>query len=550
MRAVKVTSKVIVSIIASVVLFDVWRKGVHEYRQNYGTVFINKNLTRVVVTDATTKSPSTVPIIDTQGTTSPINDSDIENESLSEDDMIDVPIPLQVLRKYQEQHSDTVLWKEYNSTMQGSLQTDYTAATNDINKRRFAIAYYSCPRRVGNFLHYFFNAVTWSMIHNRTVLWKFFRLHEKSSTVDECEAILQRAKWIPSYDEWKERLNMPPPVNVPLRRDATYNKSEHQQLQQLFDHVHLVLFPQFPDGLYPSSVQKNMTRHGWADHPMKRDDSIEYIKSLPQPMQDTARDLYTYGPDFLYGMLYSELFTLQFHPSENVLHLAANDGISSTTLTNGNKGTLQKDKNDSKQLKHLRVALHSRHTVSEDDGSYIRDEINCLTKILPTREQQMTQNIPCSIYLMSDRQNTIENITQWIVERYIGGDGPDCNVITANHSISMALSASLTISNREEHGPWSGVGFFQDLDVVANAEHVLIGDIHRSSTKLLLEVLEYRRILSTTVRPKIIGVEEQHGDTHRSSNLPRLVKCQLPVRSASLGYNYGPGTPTFQLSSI
>jgi hypothetical protein len=324
---------------------------------------------------------------------------------------------------------------------------------------------------------------------------------------------------------------------------------QHRQKEDQYQHHQVVLFPQFPDGIFSATVQKNMTRHGWADHPMKRDDSMEYVQSLPQSMQDTALALYTYGPGFLYGMLYSELFELQSPTSEHFLHKAADDDtvytlsidnpVSSHESSTNETFNTHENRRVKERPRHLKIAIHSRHTVAEDDGSFISDEIKCLTKILPTRSQQVSQHIPCSLYLMSDREQTINNIRQWIIERHNDRMGPDCNIITANHSTSMSLMAS----KREEHGPWSGVGFFQDLDVVANALDVLIGDINRSSTRLLLEIMEYRRGLSI-----LLQQNREHADD-KSLDPPRLIQCKLPERSASSGYDYGPGTPTFKLPS-
>jgi hypothetical protein len=516
---VKAMSRLTVTITVFVVLLELFWKSIQDNRRN--TSIVASSTTTVLL-----KPPNKnrvpegleghIDIADTN--------SSIEN-SMSSSVQSSLPLPLKVLFEYQKQHSDTVLWQEYNKSTTTTTNVQSSNSSNG-NSRKFAVAYYWCPHRAGNILHYFFNSVVWSIIHNRTVLWKFHRLHNESNTHEECEAVLKRAKWIPSFDEWKERLELPSPVPV----SNLANRSKE-------DLIHpIALFPQFPDGIFPTDEQKNLTRHGWADHPMKRPDSIEYINSLPSFMQETTDALYTHGQEFLYGMLYSKLFTLQLSPTEKVLHR-------SSFIVNKNEKTSTNDTDI--YIKSLSIALHSRHTIAEDDGSYIRDEIKCLSKLLPTPTQQKTQHIPCSLYLMSDRERTIEQLTHWMIERNnVEGTGPDCNIITANHHTGNLSQV------RKEHGPWSGAGFFQDLHIVGDAEHILIGDIHRSSTRLLLEVMEYRRRLLQWRRNDIFatnktGILDQAAE---SSNIRRLVQCKLPVRSAHLGYDYGPGTPIFKNS--
>ena len=207
MRTLKNTSKLAVCFIAFVVLFDDFHR-LYRPRSLYEAVLVFDNYYKNITVVSLVSQSSSLARIDTREhqqqnnnhavdnssfvTTTTSSDSN-DNESLRKGNTVtvNVPRPLQVLREYQEQHSDRVLWEEYNLKMMGSPVPDKTNGhnnNNNIKDRRFAVAYYSCPRRAGNFLHYFFNAVTWSIIHNRTVLWTFFRLHEKSSTIDECEA--------------------------------------------------------------------------------------------------------------------------------------------------------------------------------------------------------------------------------------------------------------------------------------------------------------------------------------------------------------------------
>jgi hypothetical protein len=127
-------------------------------------------------------------------------ESTIEDGSYNHSDLF-IPLrPLQQFRRFFDQHS------------QHALLLEETATTHhDIRQRKFAVAYYSCPQRAGNFFHSFFNTVTWAMIQNRTLLWAY---ENKKNQEDDCQAVLKRAEWIPSYIEWKGRLKLPDPVSV------------------------------------------------------------------------------------------------------------------------------------------------------------------------------------------------------------------------------------------------------------------------------------------------------------------------------------------------
>jgi hypothetical protein len=106
--------------------------------------------------------------------------------------------PLQRLNEYIRQHSDV------------ALRSDPEDA---LDRRRYAVAYYSCPHQAGNRLHHLYNAVFWSVVLNRTVLVHYY-------TREACEAAgvgfdsgicrhANRHSWVPMYDEWKGRLGLP-----------------------------------------------------------------------------------------------------------------------------------------------------------------------------------------------------------------------------------------------------------------------------------------------------------------------------------------------------
>jgi hypothetical protein len=367
-------------------------------------------------------------------------------------------LPVRVFRRYQQEHS------------QIALQQD-----DALEHRKFAVAYYWCPHRAGNIFHGFLNTVVWAIIHNRTVLWKYDTGAPDSNTEADCQAILKRASWIPSYDEWSVKLNLDDPVAVPMDKHRWAYDQQHKS----------VIYPQISD------LQWNRTdifRQTWSDHPIQRQDYREYINELPEIIIMTTEQLFTENVDFLYGMLYRECFTLVHSGQQD--HFDARD-----------------DSDDSFSL-----ALHSRHTVAADDGSFIDDELKCLKQLLSSHST-------CRVHLMSDRTRTIELLSDWLKQR-------NCTVITAARDVGISFS--------KEHGPWSGIGFLQDLEMAAAARNGAIGDPHRSSFALLVKLVEYDRKVAAWKNGK---------DLHQDK-ADELLQCKLPGRPVA-GYDYGSGTPTF-----
>lgn len=172
------------------------------------------------------------------------------------------------------------------------------------------------------------------------------------------------------------------------------------------------------------------------------------------------------------------------------------------------------------------LALHSRHTVTGDDGSFVQDEIKCLHELLPQR----TSHEACVVYLMSDRPTTVRLLTEWLHEQNCTG----ISTIPSSSQEDVLSSSHSMIAYKDEHGPNSGVGFIRDLALSSHARSGIIGDRSRSSSRLLAELIAYDRRIDDWKRRK-------------STNDDHLSHCQIPKRTGH-GYNYGPGTPTFRAS--
>jgi hypothetical protein len=365
--------------------------------------------------------------------------------------------PIIELERYIQQHS------------QQSLQEDF-------KERNFAVAYYWCPQRVGNILHSFFNTAVWAMIHNRTLLVKYHAKKGISSEKD-CQALLKRAEWLPLYDEWRDKLS-PQQDILPVSLSSF---DEEQKMK-------VVLYPQIPDVMVDNSKIK---RVDWITD-ASQSDYTKYVQNLPAANYELYQSLYARGKEFLFGMLYDQFLTLQHSATQEVF---------------SNVPENEERNFDS----YYSLALHSRHTVGADDGSYIESEIQCLDQLLAKRSRGQH---PCVVYIMSDRPKTINLLIEYLLTEQ------NCSAVVANHTSPGDLDIA-------EHGPWSGSGFLLDLNSTANANHGIVGDTHRSSTALVINSIAY----------------------HRSSLAnEKLQICDLPKKPLS-GYNYN-NSPTFRHHSF
>jgi len=417
----------------------------------------------------------------------PSSSSSFESPSealLQEWDEESIPVPFRVMEQYIQWHSVKSLGR-------------------DPTNRKFALGFYSCPLQAGNRLHHFFNGLLWAIITNRTLLWKYWDsetcskydgkhydviICEAANTVDACDKILKRAAWIPSYDEWSERLGHFGGKGKDFRPyELPYFATHHPNVSDVNQH-----FRWGTDGNDDSAFGvDNTTKYPQrvVIFPQERfkdtllqGDSSDSLKARNTMLQtewsrQIAEKVYSLGPDFLYGMLHRYSFAF----SENVLK-------ASTQLGNDDDYT---------------VALHSRHRFVELDGCDIRRETSCLDKVLSRKNQ--TQR--CVVAIMSDRECTITRLTPWLEKR-------DCAVQMAQHSSGDGLLA--------EHGPFAGAGFFQDLALVSKARSAFVG-MERSSSDLLLELIEFNRVYHALSK----------GGPHLLSKLEELDICVLPFEGPS-----------------
>jgi hypothetical protein len=427
-----------------------------------------------------------------------------------------LPEPLQVFRQYQQWHSEE-------------------SVRHSPHNRTFALAYYSCPFQAGNRLHHYFNNLLWAIVTNRTVLWKYYDratclgsqsmyagggeggmaeatiamkdldlICEAANTVHDCDEVLLRASWIPSYDEWANRLELSDPLTLNFwstRPPQSAQRKRQRQGQRRrpppntnkngspLSHASYTNFTGV-DSRTDWPVVSFPVMFGMSGS--LNSEERRHILLCNDWARDIARKLHSLGLPFLYGMLFRESFSMTEQTLQGL-------PVTVPSVPYTQSATTRPSEYDD-----FSIALHSRHSDPQNDGSDVSGEIRCLGKLLSKSTWTTTTNThnttACRVYLMSDRPLTLQNIQQWL--HHI-----NCSVVTTPHKQAGA-------SFLQEHGPWSGRGFFQDLAVVSQARQGLIAKFSTTSSKLLLELMEYDRTMEAWER----------GDENRTELLQR---CNL-----------------------
>jgi hypothetical protein len=362
---------------------------------------------------------------------------------LEESDLLAPYLPLKVFHQYQKWHSAESLERYPHN-------------------RTFAVGYYSCPLQAGNRLHHFFNGLLWAVVTNRTYLWKYFDSEaclaspkgpdgkeffncSTTNRVEDCDAILERAAWLPSYDEWAPKLSLDEP------RGLHYWSTRPQTLPWYVTQG----YPWKPEYANETGVD---ARIDWQVVTFPRMvEVIDYIATKEnrklllrtEAARDTAREIYSLGQNFMFGMLFRQVFTMV----EESLLKTQQEPIDPSVYSLG---------------------LHSRHIKTKYNGTDIRREKRCLVKLLPDDEKR--GNRTCEVYLMSDREVTITKLQKFIES------STKCTVRVATHATGKGVN--------DEHGPWSGLGFYQDWALASRARH---GFVHTgtSSSSLVIEMITY-----------------------------------------------------------
>jgi hypothetical protein len=212
---------------------------------------------------------------------------------------------------------------------------------------------------------------------------------------------------------------------------------------------------------YTQRVLRIGQQHSWEAVALKHD--YERKKMLcTKSAQQRAGDMLSLGFQFVYGMMFESAFrfTAKIRPDPNLVV-------------------------DSSKVKT--IGLHSRHASFTYDGSDVSSERKCLHELLNETRG------PCAVYIMSDREITVE-----LLKEYINGV-LKCSAIVVETSKTDTSNKSLLAF--AEHGVNPGEGFWRELALVSSARHGFVGS-GRSSSKLLSERMNYWSILEGRDPPK------------------------------------------------
>jgi hypothetical protein len=396
------------------------------------------------------------------------------------------------------------IWKRYKQEHSvDALRAETTGDSFSPRKspRKFAVGFYSCPLQAGNRLHHFMNSLIWAVITNRTLLWKYYdqttcnvvgqmyaeKICQAANQETDCRQVLKRAHWLPALQEWKAYYKLPYPITLSYwtthQAQAThrfwYNGAENETGVADSIPARLVDFPQMLG--QDASI---------LSHKQQREELLSSTEA-----QLRAKVLVGAGADFLYGLMFFESFA--FQPQVSVpVDFARSRNSTDTMRENISKGI------DGVGAGGINVVVHSRHSDKSDDGSSIKREVLCLERILSDHVHE-----PCQVMLLSDRPLTLKNIILHLNDRY-----PHCEPLVAPHDIGVSFT--------EEHGPFSGMGFYQDLVMVANHTRLVlagkvafVGTKRRSSSQLVREIMTYEL--------------HQHARSVRSNKQQNLTACYL-----------------------
>lgn len=379
--------------------------------------------------------------------------------------------PLQVMKTYIRQHSQQQLEHEWDDCQKRNH-------CDAIRNRKFVVGMYSCPVESGNRLHRFMNGLLWSILTNRTFLARYDTvetcqeygetkekctiLHEQSQE-SLCKEVLHLSPWVPNFNQWNETLALPAIV----RAEIPF-KGNPDNATQPYDNPMNPVVIRTGFQISPDKTQI-FRKNRYAKSYLNQTSNLQRLKMMSG-----------LGPYFFYGMMFESLFTVD--PS----------------LIPPQKQPSQIDNETEVET----FFLHSRHPKSSSAmDAYTWPEELCLMKF-----QNATKK-PCLYYLMSDREKTLELLTDIIQNK-------------TRCSVEKVSNRSLSNSFSVEHGPFSGKGYWEDVSMAIQARHGMIAfhmhrrDLVRTSTAIVREIIEFRRVLE-----------------NGRNVLPRFRECRNPWRN-------------------
>jgi hypothetical protein len=251
-----------------------------------------------------------------------------------------------------------------------SVDTLRAESAAQLQQRRYAMAYYSCPLQAGNRLHNFLNSQLWGIITKRTVLHHYLGCSDLSLRSCEhkadCDQVLERAAWTPSYADWSSKLSWNNDLSETVTivdywsvhsfsRVATWEQKRFPKLNGTTTAKVNEMIALLID--FPQSVNKDATLNRF----IQRNEVLATASA-----RERTAGLFALGTDFLYGMLCKDVFRFTLADVEK------DKTPKSLRLAQPNLLT------ETKFAPSFSIAINSRHRTRHQDGSNVEKETQCL----------------------------------------------------------------------------------------------------------------------------------------------------------------------------
>eukprot|EP00930_Biecheleria_cincta_P060167 TRINITY_DN45861_c0_g1_i1.p1 TRINITY_DN45861_c0_g1~~TRINITY_DN45861_c0_g1_i1.p1 ORF type:complete len:437 (-),score=58.94 TRINITY_DN45861_c0_g1_i1:71-1381(-) len=279
----------------------------------------------------------------------------------------------------------------------------------------FVVGVYGCPKQLGNRLHEFLNAFAVAVITDRTLVWQYTKQGNVGS-LDYCDSLMHRQAWLPSAETIKD--------------EYVHNFNWNYQPARMKEMACAELDDAGPKG-----------------HPVINLGVIEQYESFSLAADDAklsteskkrAKTLFALGPGFAFGSLSTRAFTL--------------DG----SISNSSQHSLQKlgfiSGNRNHTAQELSIGMHIRTVGDQSKVSMFQQPLTDTMQTLGDRG--------CQVLLATDNDAIIDSIRQLVEAR-------KCNLV-----VSEVDGTETSFS--EEHGKHAGVGALRDVDLLSNADVLLL----------------------------------------------------------------------------
>jgi len=305
------------------------------------------------------------------------------------------------------------------------------------------------------------------------------------SSSAECDTILRRLSWIPSYDEWIPKLGLEV-TESDDGDDLIYHVMQDNIRDVDFDALMqkpiVVFWPETSSFDYSNSDVL----------PQLYASSSSSPPPFPTDAKETVGDLFRWGVPFAYGMAFRYLFDFSDRIKRTQISTTTASAWSSEVGTDTEGVTTTA----------TTIAVHSRHTDPRELGCNVTRELECVRGLLEKQQEKQDEHqqqqhqqqraAPCQVYVMADRKCTLSSLQKELVQvttttkrRY------SCSVHVAEHEEVHSRVA--------DHGDFASAGYFQDLFAVSqHVRHGLVvahvpGERIRTSSTLVWELIEFNR---------------------------------------------------------